>query len=269
VLSLEFEGWFMCRLATDPDPCDEPRGVSGWTFAVAGEPDLDRVVRFHDAPVTRSHAPPVGVTVQRVKVDGREVAEHPLLGGHLELLEDPKFEGRNGLVSEDGLEPILPFHLRISGDGMSLQRRDSLDPEDRPIHEVEPALLLRQFEEAAPPPAPQEVLAAIGVPDPGHAARERLTELRIKLTQAADDVERTALAKRVASLRPILARAVISYGFRIGALGGSGKVEGDPAHAAGLDVDAPWVFRAWMSAWDADALCGYTRGRLEVPARRR
>jgi hypothetical protein len=267
VLSLEFEGWFTCRLATDPDPCDEPRGVSGWTFAVAGEPDLDRIVRFHDAPVSRSHAPPVGVTVRRVEVDGRQVTDHPLLGGRVELLDDPKFEGRNGLVSEDGLEPILPFHLRIAGGGMTLQRRDELDPDDRPIHEVEPALLLRQFEEAAPPPALQEVLAAISIADPRQAARERLAELRRELAQAADDVERTALTKRVASIRPILAQAVISYGFRIGALGASGEVEGDPAHAGGLDVEAPWPFRAWMSAWDADALCGYTRGRLDVPAR--
>ena len=37
---LKFTGWFQCRLATDPDPTDEPRGVSGYVRAVAGEPDL-------------------------------------------------------------------------------------------------------------------------------------------------------------------------------------------------------------------------------------
>jgi hypothetical protein len=31
---LKFGGWFQCRLATDPDPCDEPRGVSGYVHAV-------------------------------------------------------------------------------------------------------------------------------------------------------------------------------------------------------------------------------------------
>src|SRR5690606_16465196 len=46
VLRIDFEGWFQVRLATDPDPSDEPRGVSGTTFALAGEPDFDRIVRF-------------------------------------------------------------------------------------------------------------------------------------------------------------------------------------------------------------------------------
>jgi hypothetical protein len=29
-----------------PDPSDEPRGVSGYTFALAGEPDLDRLLHL-------------------------------------------------------------------------------------------------------------------------------------------------------------------------------------------------------------------------------
>ncbi len=37
MLVVNFAGWFQCRLATDPDPTDEPRGVSGFTFALAGE----------------------------------------------------------------------------------------------------------------------------------------------------------------------------------------------------------------------------------------
>ena len=43
MLVIEFNGWFQCRLATDPDPYDEPRGVSGYVHAYAGEPDLDRL----------------------------------------------------------------------------------------------------------------------------------------------------------------------------------------------------------------------------------
>jgi len=27
VLELDFEGWWQCRFATDPDPTDDPRGV--------------------------------------------------------------------------------------------------------------------------------------------------------------------------------------------------------------------------------------------------
>jgi hypothetical protein len=46
MLRLEFEGFFQLRMATDPDPTDEWRGVSGYTFPLAGEPDLDRTVHF-------------------------------------------------------------------------------------------------------------------------------------------------------------------------------------------------------------------------------
>jgi hypothetical protein len=40
-LSISFDGFFQCRLATDPDPSNEQRGISGFTYAVAGETLLD------------------------------------------------------------------------------------------------------------------------------------------------------------------------------------------------------------------------------------
>ncbi|GAA0877251.1 hypothetical protein GCM10009119_02190 [Algoriphagus jejuensis] len=40
-LSILFDGYFQCRLATDPDPSNEQRGVSGFTYSVAGETLLD------------------------------------------------------------------------------------------------------------------------------------------------------------------------------------------------------------------------------------
>ena len=43
-LLLQFEGWFQCRLATDPDPTWEPRGVSGYTRAVGRESNFDGVL---------------------------------------------------------------------------------------------------------------------------------------------------------------------------------------------------------------------------------
>jgi hypothetical protein len=264
VLRVEFEGWFQCRLATDPDPWDEPRGISGWTFALPGEPDLDRVIRFHD-PVPRRHAPPVSVTVRRVLVDGEERPEHPLRDGRVELLDGARFEGRNGLVAEDGLEPILPFRLRISGGGMVVSRIDPLDPEERPVHEVDPQLLLRQFGGAEAPPAPPQLLQAIGIPDLEAHRREREERLRADLDASEDEVEQAALGKRLAELGR-LRPWVLPYGFDVGELGGSGSVEGDdPALTAGLDLDAPWPVHFWLGGWDADALCGYAHGRLEIP----
>jgi len=166
MLSLEFAGWFCCRLSTDPDPSDEPRGVSGWSYALAGEPDLDRLIRFQDAPVVRRPGPDVGVNVRRVVLDGQPLAAHPLLGARVELLDEAKFEGRNGLVSEDGWEPMLPFHLAISGDGLRVSRRDPLGAQERPIWEIEPQLLLRQFLERETRPTPEQVLGAAGSPPP-------------------------------------------------------------------------------------------------------
>ena len=90
---LKFTGWFQCRLATDPDPTDEPRGVSGYVRAVAGEPDLDRILRLQPPVVQRSYCPQVGVRVSAVFGDSRYLTtEHPLIGTLVEFLDDPKFE---------------------------------------------------------------------------------------------------------------------------------------------------------------------------------
>ena len=75
-LVLEFQGWCSLRLPTDPDPSDEPRGVSGYTFAFAGEPDFDRVLNLQPRPgmSIRSHSPELGVKVTRASakaVQGR------------------------------------------------------------------------------------------------------------------------------------------------------------------------------------------------------
>src|SRR6185503_3047945 len=63
-IELAFAGFFECRLATDPDPFDELRGTSGWTFALPGEPNLDRIIRFQPTgAVLRWGGPAVGVAV--------------------------------------------------------------------------------------------------------------------------------------------------------------------------------------------------------------
>src|SRR4051794_14911179 len=98
MISFEFEGWFQCRLATDPDPYDEKRGVSGWTFAYPGESDLDRYIRFSNAVAPRSAGPQVGVIVKRITLDGAEQSGHPLLKASVTLEDKPVFEGRNGTI---------------------------------------------------------------------------------------------------------------------------------------------------------------------------
>lgn len=262
MLRIEFDGFFQCRLATDPDPWDEPRGISGWTFALAGEPDLDRIVRFQDPLVVRSHGPPIGVEVRRVSLHGEAVPDHPLVGGRVELLDNPKFEGRNGLVAEDGQEPILPFHLAISGSGMRLRRADPLDSRGRPIHEVDRSLIFRQISEPDSPPSRSEILEAVGVDGLKRHREEREQLLRRDLERTHDDTERVAVDKRLDELGEIRPW-VLPYGFSLGALGGAGEIEGGNEQ---LGVFPPWPIRFWLGGWDADTLCGFARGRLEIPA---
>src|SRR5262245_48417426 len=123
MLKLSFSGWLQCRLATDPDPTDDPRGVSGWTYALAGEPDLDRVIRTQPAGATiRSFGPAVDVRVRRVVIDDQNVDTHPLQSASVMLLSGAAFEGRNGIASEDTEEPIFPFHVCVESGRIRLER---------------------------------------------------------------------------------------------------------------------------------------------------
>src|SRR5262245_54460763 len=123
MLRIFFEGWFQCRLATDPDPPDESRGVSGWTFAVAGEPDLDRIIRLQPQGTTpRLGGPTVGVAVSRVESNGATARDHVLVGANVSLLSNPVFDGRNHLEADDGREPIRPFEMFIDGAGVVIGR---------------------------------------------------------------------------------------------------------------------------------------------------
>jgi hypothetical protein len=135
MLELYFEGWFQCRLARDPDPSDEKRGISGAAFATVYEPDLDRIIRLNDAVASRAkylpvghQVPPVNVSVKSVYIDGERIATHPLMGARVDLLENPVFQALNGIVSTPGQEIIDPFHISVSRDNFRLSRKDLWDP---------------------------------------------------------------------------------------------------------------------------------------------
>ncbi len=140
-LSINFEGWCQIRLPTNPDPPDEPRGVSGYTFALAGEPDLDRVIRFHNPVHPRSHAEVPNVRVRSVTIGGKE-RYSPLVGGPVNLLNEkgeppildtdptgPKFEERNYILTLPGDQPIDPFFIQVKSedDTIELARRQVLE----------------------------------------------------------------------------------------------------------------------------------------------
>jgi hypothetical protein len=261
LLVLGFEGWAQCRLATDPDPSDEPRGVSGWTYAVAGEPDLDRVLRFQsEGAVPRTPGPQIGVAINHHAVDGRPVDPSPLHGVPVILLDSPVFDGRNGLSHEDGKEPIAPFHLRIEGAGVVLERRH-VDASGRPISTIP--------RRAAPPP---DVISR-GNPSEADLVRfrtQRAADLEQALARVSTSVEEVALRRRLRACivnRDAIATRSLGFALRYDLrIAGPDPVVEDPAGILGrVQAGAPWVAGFVVGIWDADALCTYVRGELEVP----
>lgn len=76
-LRIDFEGWAGVALATDPDPAEETRGVSGNTFAYCDEPNLNRGIYFQQTkdfptreaiPFTDFNGPLIGVYATRFSV---------------------------------------------------------------------------------------------------------------------------------------------------------------------------------------------------------
>lgn len=168
-LELHFQGWFMCRIATDPDPTTEKRGMSGYTMALAGEDPLDQVIRLQeDAYVRRnlreparrvlrpplaiaqlfkdSEPPAIGVFVTAVTQGGKPVpqaqgllgARVHLLGGQRvmptgqEIFRGPIFESRNNIVGSDDTMSFVvnPFHLLIEHKGADGQELLALEAKD-------------------------------------------------------------------------------------------------------------------------------------------
>jgi hypothetical protein len=273
MLIITFAGWFQCRLATDPDPTDDPRGVSGFTFALAGEPDFDRVIRFHHPVAPRSHGPQVGVFVTLVSVAGHEVPKHPLLGASVDLLGDAKFESRNYVVRDGSMGPIAPFSLQVTGKEVTLRREDLLYPEDPtvPLHRVPPPFLARRGALLPMMIDRVRIADATGITDPIAYRKKRQELLQADLQHTDDPVMQAALAKRIRELDIVDPRKLqvitLSYynDYRFDINGPAEVI--DPQHLLKGEVDTlqHWPVAFWMGGWDSDALCGYVRGMLTVP----
>ena len=281
MLRLYFEGWFQCRLATDPDPTDEPRGASGFTFAVAGEPDFDRVIRFHDPVAPRSYGPEVGVFVRRV-VQGSATADsnHPLVGARIHLDGEPKFEARNYVLRDSSQGPIVPFQLRISevdgeDPGISIVREDHLYPPkpELPLHKIPLRNLMRRGSWIPLTIDPVRIAQATGILDPVALRAERKALLERDLQHTEDPVEQAALRQRIDQLglngpNKQQLNAMTYYNDTRFEMNGPSEVI-DPEGRLGVvpDGELNWPIAFWMGAWDSDALCGFVSGILTIPIR--
>jgi len=266
-----YTGWVQIRLATNPDPTDEPRGVSGYTFALPGEPDLDRLLRSSDPVGVRSHGPTIGLVVRAVTVDDRAAPTHPLRGAQVRLLSQPRFESVNEVVMDQGYEALEPFDLEVTHGDFRLRRRDFLDLKrpDATVYDVPPALL--QARRLASVTLTNDVLiAAHGVADPAGFRAARLALLRDDLAQADDPIARAALGRRISELENTdpSDRRTVSMTFaetRSYALDGPTELTDPHGWLSGLDTSATFACGLVMGAWDVDALSAYAAGTIALP----
>ena len=302
MLRLEFEGYYQMRMATDPDPTDEKRGVSGYTFALAGEPDFDAKIHFQpdeegvyerDFGPSNKTAPRVGVAVRRATLGGQPRPD--LVGARVALLDAQIIE-HNGILTRNDLFIIDPLRVRVTAadnESVLLERDDWLNPANpqMPQWEATSPILLRRQPKRFVTNSP-EVAAATGLPDPSNRSliadrTERRVSLEALLKEITRKKEKTkkdrsdeaALETRIEQLkivekwwdlsegtwneRPIDRRA---YTLALQLEGWDIDVNGHVhANALGGDETRPWPLRFWMGGWDGDALCAYVRGSWEIP----
>lgn len=272
-LTIHFEGWFQCRMATDPDPTDEPRGVSGTAFALVTEPNFDRVIRFQNPVAACAHGPKVGVQVTSVDVDGTSQAEHPLVGAQVSLVGPAQFIEQNGAVVAPNTAFIDPLHFLITTpSGISISRAALWDLADPSLSyfdvsdELFQARQVKKLETNV-----DEVKSASGVGDPLVFVAERVRQLKAGLATETDGDVRAGLQQRLDAFARtdwqterlyLLLAARVNYEVD---LNGPAVLDGADSLTERPDAESVWRAAFWMGAWDNDALCGYVKGTLLIP----
>jgi hypothetical protein len=304
-LLLDFEGYFQMRMATDPDPTDERRGVSGYTFALAGEPDLDAKVHLQpDEPgvwqrkfgigddegenlpvarTSRSGGPRVGVIVTGASIGGNPAPEY--LDARVQFLDAQILE-HNGVLIRNDFFFVDPLHVRISDrEGkVLLERKDWVNPTDpdMPLWEATSPMLVRRQPTMAQSNSPM-VAAATGLPNASNETCILNREARRKSLEALyaktkDETARAALVTRIEQLRIVeqwwnLAvgtyknRPIDRRAHQLTLLfdGWNIAVMGPAVNPIGADETQPWPLKFWMGGWDGDALTGFVKGTWEIP----
>lgn len=300
-LKLEFEGYYQMRMATDPDPPDDPRGLSGYTFALPGEPDLDRKLHFQadeDGAWPRVYGPPgtpgpqIGVQITQAQ-EGDSVYSS-LVGARVRFVGGEIVE-RNGIVVRNDMFVIDPLLVRIEEpqpvDGVYkpiLERLDLLDPK-RPnltVMEADGDQLRRRQLLGGFTDNSEIVAQATGLPSASNDELVRNREHRQKMLIALRDAidpktnpnDYAALTSRINQLDILQTwwNLSVKPGKRVPdrrarqlallADGWSIGLNGPVTHnTIAADEDKPWGLSFWMGGWDGDALCGYIKGILNIP----
>lgn len=267
MIAIKFKGWFQCRLATDPDPSDEPRGVSGYMKALPGEPDLDRIIRFHDPLVERSHTPTAGVFIEEVAHNNHVLTDHELVGKRFNLLENPKFYGFNAIVEDDGFEPIVPVVVSIEDDQNSISRNLSDMEPKYPFAEYKLNSVIGKGY-TAPDGAiifeASDIFHQTGIYNPSQFIEDRIKLLENDLKTEKDEIEIYNLNSRIKFLKTGSATqffaARMHWNLRL-----NGKIENNLSYLKIDDEKETWRLNFWMGAWDPDAQNGFVSGALIMP----
>lgn len=287
-LDIGFQGYFTSRIATDPDPTNEDRGMSGYTMALPNEDRLDQVIRLQaDADYwSRNMRKPldempytIGVQVASVQIAGRDFAPAaPLLGSlvYLDGRDNPLagavFESRNNTTGSDDTMAFVidPFKLRIDGPAATITATDYLDPSDpaRPLWAIsDPNLYGRRLTRCVSA-NDQEVSEAIGVFDAYGYFRDRRRFLEQQIAAGGDAATIETYRSRLFQLETWGDRVISKINLRCDwqfDINGPQNVVARQPLGIQLVTTQPWRVSFWFGGWDGDLLVGYMRGLLRVP----
>lgn len=276
-LLLAFDGWCTVRIQTDPDPCDERRGASGYTLAFAGEPDFDRLLRLQplDAPDRLRPGAPWkwGVVVREAEVlldDGTRAAMPELVGAEVRLLDEPRLENRNWALTPPGKEPIVPFKLEFRKNGKRVLYREAplMGDPDEPFWQKPLDILLEQAADGIYSD-PALIATSTGIADPIEKFRRRQKYLAGAIGRQRDPVKRQCLESRKIEVDAALDKpdrrifthnSIERFFFEI-----RGTMETAPGALSALNPNVPWNINFWIGSWDCDLLGAFFSGKLKAP----
>ncbi len=253
---MKFKGWFQCRLATDPDPADEPRGISGYMRALPGEPDLDRIIRFQNPLVVRSHTPKVGVFITDLFDSNNRIENHPLVGAKVNLEGEPIFYGWNSIIADDGEEPIIPIVLSITKENFGILKKHKSQDYEYPFEETRAIQLIF---------GANDLLEQAGIYDEISFIQERISLLEKDLQKVKDKQEKYNINERIKWLKDGISYRFFRFrmNYNINELKGSLEMR-NVDNLIEIGDETEWYLNFWMGAWDADAQNGFVSGIIQL-----